>query len=230
MDQIIIKTPDALLNGESTVRIIQSCCPSIINAWDVSNIDIDSLLVAIKIATFGNSMIVEGNCSKCKTENSYDIDLGLILEYYSNCSFETSVIINDLIVKIKSLPYKAITAYGLESFTLQKQLIQVESIDDNDKKQEILSTIFTEFANLQAKVLIASIDQIETPDSVVSEYGFIKEWIENCDQYTITKLKEVMDRNGKVWKSPPVNVSCSECGNTDTVDIDMDHSNFFDNA
>jgi len=35
MDEILMKTPDALLNGESTVRLMQSCCPSITDGWDI---------------------------------------------------------------------------------------------------------------------------------------------------------------------------------------------------
>ena len=33
-DELMFKTPDALLNGQSTVDVIQSCVPSIKNAWD----------------------------------------------------------------------------------------------------------------------------------------------------------------------------------------------------
>ena len=32
-DEIILRTPDALLNGEGVVEVIQSCCPSIKDAW-----------------------------------------------------------------------------------------------------------------------------------------------------------------------------------------------------
>lgn len=230
MDQIIGKTPDGLLNGESTVKIIQSCCPTIVNAWDVSSIDLESLLVAIKIATFGNKMTVEGSCSSCNTENSYDIELGNILEYYNICIFESSVIIDDLIIKLKPLTYKSVTAFSLESFSLQKQLLQVQDIEDNNKKQELLSKIFEEFANLQSRVLVSSIDEIETPETVVSEFGFIKEWVDNCDQIVINKVKDALDRNGKIWKNPPVQVSCSNCGNINMLEIDLDPSNFFVNA
>ena len=31
MDEILLKTPDALLTGESTVKVIQSCCPNIVD-------------------------------------------------------------------------------------------------------------------------------------------------------------------------------------------------------
>jgi hypothetical protein len=32
-DELLIKTPDALLNGQATVDVIQSCCPNIKDAW-----------------------------------------------------------------------------------------------------------------------------------------------------------------------------------------------------
>ena len=126
MDQIIIKTPDALLNGESTVKIIQSCCPNIVDAWSITNLDIECLLVAIRIATFGNTMSVSASCSNCNSENEYDIDLGRFLEHYSKCIFDSTVVVGDLIVKLKPLTYKSVTAFSLTNFALQKQLIQVK--------------------------------------------------------------------------------------------------------
>ena len=36
MDEIIVKTPDALLSGKSTVSIIESCCPTVKNGWEVT--------------------------------------------------------------------------------------------------------------------------------------------------------------------------------------------------
>ena len=32
-DEILIRTPDALLNGQGVVDVIQSCCPAMKNAW-----------------------------------------------------------------------------------------------------------------------------------------------------------------------------------------------------
>lgn len=230
MDQIIVKTPDALLNGESTVRIIQSCCPTITNAWEITNLDIDSVLVAIRIATYGNEMSFTSTCKNCKSENTYDIDISSFLSYYSKCTFESSVIIDDLIIKLKPLTYKESTVYGLENFSLQRQLAQVDSVTDDAEKQKFLSKIFSDFAILQNKILVSSIDEIETPTITVSEYGFIKEWIDNCDQEIIKKIKSVLDKNGKHWKVPPNEAKCSSCGTINFIDVDLDNSSFFDNA
>ena len=55
-DELTIKTPDALLNGQATVSVIQSCVPNIKNAWHVPSIDVDAILIAIRIATYGEKM------------------------------------------------------------------------------------------------------------------------------------------------------------------------------
>ena len=39
-DELIIKTPDALLNGQATVDIIKSCIPAINNPWHMPSVDL----------------------------------------------------------------------------------------------------------------------------------------------------------------------------------------------
>ena len=55
-DEIRFKTPDALMNGEGVVEVIQSCVPQIKDAWQVKSYDLDTLLIAIRIATYGETM------------------------------------------------------------------------------------------------------------------------------------------------------------------------------
>ena len=42
----MMKTPDALVNGETTVEVIQSCMPNIKDAWKIPVIDLDVILIA----------------------------------------------------------------------------------------------------------------------------------------------------------------------------------------
>ena len=57
-DEIVMKTPDALLTGQSTVDVIQSCIPAIKDAWQMPSIDCDAALMTIRMATYGNKMTV----------------------------------------------------------------------------------------------------------------------------------------------------------------------------
>ena len=55
-DEITLRTPDALINGTSVVEVVQSCCPNIKDAWEMPSIDVDSTLIAIRIASFGHGI------------------------------------------------------------------------------------------------------------------------------------------------------------------------------
>ena len=87
MDEIVYKTPDALYSGEATAKVIESCCPFVKNAKVMPSIDIDALIIAIRIATFGDKLSVSQKCTACETENDYDIDLKGMLDYFNNLKF-----------------------------------------------------------------------------------------------------------------------------------------------
>ena len=55
-DEITLRTPDALINGTSVVKVIESCAPNIKDAWKMPTVDVDSTLIAIRIASYGPKM------------------------------------------------------------------------------------------------------------------------------------------------------------------------------
>jgi hypothetical protein len=230
MDEILLKTPDALISGDSTVKVIQSCCPGIKDAWDVSNLDIDALLVAVRNATYGNNLEVVNTCKNCGALSDYDIDLGKILDHFSSCSYDAKVIVGDLTIKLRPLTYKEVTNFNLENFTIQKRLAKTIDMDNEDEKQKMLTEVFKELGLLQNKVFIAGVEQVETPAGVVNEYAYIKEWLENTDRSTFEALKDHITKNNQVWKIPPYPCKCNECGHEDTFTIEMDQANFFASA
>ena len=100
-DEIMIKTPDALLNGESTVEVIQSCIPNIKNAWDIPIIDMDAILIGIRIATYGESMELSIKTPVTAEEKDYQVDLRTMLDSLYESEYDNSVILNEMQVKIK---------------------------------------------------------------------------------------------------------------------------------
>lgn len=230
MDEILLKTPDALISGESTVRVIQSCCPNIKDGWQVSNLDIDALLVAIRIATYGNNMTVGYVCKNCSTDLDFDVELPKILEHFNSCSYDSKVVVGDLVVKLRPLNYKEVTDFNLENFVLQKRLMQALDLKDEDEKQKHMTEIFKDLGLLQNKVFVAGIESVETPNGVVNEYAFIKEWLENADKDLFDKLKEHIDKNNEQWRIPPNKIKCDNCGHEDSFIVELDQASFFANA
>jgi hypothetical protein len=227
MDQVIVKTPDALISGESTVKVIESCCPSVKDAWKITSIDIDSILVAIRIATYGNNYGIQHTCTECGSQHEYDIDLGRFITHFSNCVYDSKIMIGDLIIRIRPLEYKQATEFNLANFGLQKQLMQLNDLEDAELKKSIISTIFNDLGILQNKIFLAGIESIETPTAQVTEWTFIKEWLENCGSEIADALKLQFEKNTKAWMVPPSTIKCTDCEHTEEVHVELDQSNFF---
>lgn len=227
LDEILIKTPDALLTGESTVKVIQSCCPVVKDAWEIPSIDLDLLLIAIRIATFGNSMTIEHKCSKCEADNEYDLELGRLVEHYSNCKFNNKVTIGDLVVKVQPVTYRQTNDFSIRNFKIQQLIVQANSIDDNNARNDVLKEVFKQLGDLQYEVFVATIEAVEVNGMVVSDRNHIIEWLNNADKTVFDALKAHSDTNRKAWETPAFKTKCSSCDTENEVSVDMDFSSFF---
>jgi hypothetical protein len=230
MDEIMVKTPDALLNGEATVHVLQSCCPGILDARDISNIDINALLIAIRIASYGNSMNLQTACPNCQTENEFSINLNTCLEHFNQVTFANKIVVDDLVIKIKPLTYEQANKFSIEGFSSQRRLMQIEHLTNEEQQKEALTKEFELMKQFQFNTILEQTDSIEADDQVVTEKEFIKEFLQNCDATIISKIKEVMSENSKVWSVPGVPVACDKCNHEFLLGIDMDQSSFFDLA
>lgn len=227
MDEIIVKTPDALLSGESTVKVVQSCCPSVKDAWGLSVLDTDLIFAAIRIATYGNLLSVSNVCPKCNSENNYDADLNKVIEHYSNCKYDNKIVTGDLVIKTQPLTYKQSTDFNLQNFELQQKLRQVEQMEDNEERQRNINALWDDLAVSQKNLFASTVESVETADITVTERGYINEWLENCDKDIIDSIKKQIEKNKNAWAMPTFPAKCDSCGHEIELMIDLDQSNFF---
>lgn len=226
MDEIIMKTPDALLTGESTAKVIQSCCPAIKDPWDLSNLDTDLVLTSIRIATFGSELTLTNVCSNCASSNDYNLDLNVLIDHYSRCSYDNKLVVGDLKITIRPLTYKQSTEFSLRNFQLQQQLKQMADIPQ-DEQQEFTSSVFKELAQIRNDVFTAGVESVDTGKVVVTELPYIAEWIANADRSVMEAIRLQVEVNQKAWATPKHPVKCSECGTETSLSLDLDQSNFF---
>lgn len=231
MDEILVKTPDALISGESTVKIIESCCPSIKNGWDVSSLDTDSIFAAIRIATYGNKLSVTHFCPACSAENEYDLDLNFIIDFYNGKKYENRVVISDeLTVKTQPLNYKEVTDLSLKTFKLQQKLNQAFSIENEEEQRTVVKELFADLAETQANLYFMSVESVELQNTIVTDRSHIDEWLKNCDKSIVDKIKKHIEESRAAWRVPSFPVKCEECQAENKIAIDLDQSNFFDEA
>jgi Zn ribbon nucleic-acid-binding protein len=227
MDEIIMKTPDALFNGEASVKLIESCCPYIKDATVVPSLDTDTLLVAIRMATFGENMTIVNTCVNCGHEDNFDVNLGTVIENYKDKVFNTRLQLGELTVNIRPLNYQEVTEFNVENFTLQRMLAQLAGVTE-DTKQGYIDEIYAKLADIQLKVLLASIESVDTPDGKVFERDHILEWLSHISRDQYKQIKNFLEANKDAWAMPDLQVECSECHHQDKTTITMDQSNFFE--
>jgi len=230
MDEIMLKTPDALLNGEATTKVIESCCPSITNAWDLSLLDLDLMLVAIKIATHGNTMTVTHTCGSCQSINDYDIELGAIVQHYATCEYDNKVVLKDVSIKIHPLNYKQWSEFQLKNFAIQRQLAQTMALEDQEQQAKNIGQLFEQVGQIQNEMMFAQIESVETMEGSVNQKEFIREWLENSESDVFDAVRKQVDKNRAAWQIPKVHVECPECKAENDIVIDMDQASFFARA
>jgi hypothetical protein len=227
MDEIVYKTPDALYSGEATAKVIESCCPFVKNAKVMPSIDIDALIIAIRIATFGDKLSVSQKCTACETENDYDIDLKGMLDYFNNLKFINTVVINDsLTIKIRPLQYDEMSYFSIENFKLQKTLYQTVEMADAEKQKQ-LDQIYKDLSELQLQLFLTAVEQVQTPDGNVDNKEFIEDWLRNTDRDSYNSIKLKLEQNKETWSMPKQQIKCAACGHEDHVNVTLDQSNFF---
>ena len=227
-DELLFKTPDALLNGTSTVELIKSCIPAILNPWVMPNIDLDFALIAIRIATYGDKMDVGTNCPHCDAENSYDMDLTAWLEIFNNFIYNTNIVVDPLTVHVRPYTYKEVTKTALKSMEQQRifQVINDDTLSD-ETKLEKFGASFLKLTELTVDVIADCITAIDTPDGSVSDKAMIKEFISNCSKDIFQKIQDHVIQMKELIEFKAQNVTCGECSTPFSLPVTMDQSNFF---
>jgi hypothetical protein len=229
-DELMFKTPDALLSGQSTVEIIKSCIPAIIDPWKMPSIDLDFCLIAIRIATYGEKMEVGSKCPHCEAENNYDLDLTAWLSMFNNFNYVDSISIDPLLVHIRPYTYKEITKTSIKTLEQQRifQIVNDDSMTDEEKLDRFGQS-FVKLTELTVEIIADCITSIETPDGSTSDKSQIRDFINNCSKDVFDKISDHINDLKKQIEIKAHNVSCSECNKEYEMPITMDQSNFFGN-
>ena len=191
-DEITFKTPDALLNGQAVVDVIQSCIPAIKDAWKCPNMDLDTLLIAIRLASYGEMMEITHTVPGTKEQVTHNVDLRLLLDQLSSVGlWEDSVELgNELTCFVRPLNYKDITASSLRTFESQRMMQSVtdETVSE-EQRIKILNQTFDSIADINFELIINSIMAVQTADTIVEDKTFIREFLQNSDKTIFEKIQ-----------------------------------------
>ena len=231
VDEITYRTPDALFNGSALVSVIKSCIPSIREPWVMPSTDIDAVLIAIRIASFGHGMDIDTTCPKCNHTDDITLDLRAINDQIRPGDYDKSLSIGNLEFYFKPINYKDVNQNNQVQFE-QQQALRIVSNDDIEEsvKVEQLNRSMRVINELTLKTIAQSISAIKTPDALVTEIEYIHEFINNCDSRLFAQLRDYVIALKQASEIKPIDLACPECKHQYTQPFTLDMASFFGTA
>jgi len=227
-DELMFKTPDALMNGQATVEVIKSCVPAIKNPWQMPSLDLDAVLIAIRMATFGEQMEMHATCPSCQHFNDFTLNLVHYLDKIALTEYQTEINVPPLTIHIRPYSYKEISRTAMKGLEQQKifNIVNSEDMPDEEKIQKFGDS-FVKLTELTVDVVAGCVTKISTPDGDVDDLESIKEFIGNAPSDVFNAVNDrIMDMKEQLSLKAQ-DVKCSECEHKWNVEVTMDQTNFF---
>jgi hypothetical protein len=235
-DELMLKVPDALMNGQAIVDVIQNCIPSVKNAWATPGIDMDVMLIAIRLATYGEKMVTPLTFGE-DIEMEYTVDLRTVMDSLMNQITWNPVVAisDDLTVFVKPLTYKQMTEAALQTFETQK-IMQIANDDkmNEDDKLRMFKESFKKLTDATVGTVGAGIFRIDSTLGSTDNPSFIKEFIDNVDKDMFNLIEQHLTALKEQNTIKPIIVPVTDemrekgiTGETVEVPLTFDASTFF---
>jgi hypothetical protein len=232
LDEIALRNPEALLNGEAMIDVIKSCVPSIPDPRKLCNIDIEALYLAIKYATDGKDIELQHKCAECGETNNFSVDIDYILNRLP--SYDTIPVVEHEDIKIYIMP-PTIGAYTKKSLIdlEQKRIVKDinETIKNGEAKEEESAKRFYKsylaIAQHNIDMLVDCIHHIELPDQEIYDKTVISEFLNNVDSSLVDKInKEAKALTRKPKEMTHMDITCPNCDTKSEKVLEVNPVNF----
>lgn len=233
-DEVMMRNPDALLNGESVAQIIASCVPAVKRPRELLGADVDALMVAIQGATFGDEVTVQSDCPECGNTvvgaGSVQASLATMKEVPSGVKVKTD---DGLVIDLRPVTYETTIAAGVSNFQNARSMQSIALIDDDMEKLKAFNDSYMKMAELNFLVILDSIYSISGTDEngdefIVTDRDNIREYMENCDSDVGKNVSEQVNILSEAGIDKTVTIQCQEekCGHVFETTLEFNPVNF----
>ena len=228
LDEITYRTADALFNGQAVTDVIKSCIPAFKDPTRISTLDLDTVLIAIRLATFGHEMEFTSKCPECEESNDLALDLRQIMEKVKKPDFGSPLSFGDIEIHFKPLTYKEQNDNNMAQFEDQKTMESLPNMEmSEEEKLKVLQKAFGNISKLTLVALADSISMIQSGDDVVVDRAHIAEYLENCPSQQFEKIREKIASIRESGEMDPLHIVCNDCKHEYTTPFTMNVANFF---
>ena len=232
-DEMIMKNPDALLNGEAVAQVIASCVPAVKKPRELMSNDIETLLIAIQGATAGDDMEVNAECPKCNKSITVTASIESAID--SMTVLEESYVFNTdqgLEIEIRPFSYESSIKAGIANFKSTRSLQSISEVKDDLEQLKLFNENFLQIAELNFDLIIDSVASVSGTDSEgerfkVVDRKAIREFLENCEASVGKEVEKEIANVNAIGVNKMIQIECDDCDEVFTKEVGFDPVNFF---
>ena len=232
IDEISLRNPESLLNGEAIKSVIESCVPAVGDPMKLCNIDIEALFLAIQYATYGNDLTHEHKCENCEEIAEYKIDVNEILNRFPSIDYIDPILFEDINIHIRPPTLENVTRMALIELEQKKIIQNLQNVDDDTADMDIASKFYTSFkkiATFNVDMLANAISRIESPEAIVTDTMMISEFLQNVPTTIVQELNNAIEKIAvKPTEINKMQFKCESCGGVDEVYLEINPINFLE--
>jgi hypothetical protein len=214
-DELIMKNPDALLNGEAVIQLIKSCVPNVKNVRRLISNDVDVLLVAIQGATSGDDIEVSAPCPGCdeavtgiaSVEGA--IETMAVLEKAYTVETEQG-----LKIEVKPLEYSNTIKAGIASFQSSRSLQVMSEMPDDMDKLKLFNESFVKMADMNYQLIVAAVHSVTIGKgedaNTITDRDHIKEFLDNCESSVGASIEQSVAEINKIGIQKTMMFECDK--------------------
>lgn len=233
-DEILLLNTSTSLLGSVLAEIIESCVPSIKNVWDMPRIDLDSVLIAIRCASYNNRMNMQYVCPQCSTDQTHSVDLLEVSQEITIPDYTVPFVHNETAVWFRPYTFRENFQQLIDQNSKLTVLDQLSDSNVSDEeKQKIINSSLREITRINIQALANSIDSVMIDNQVkVNNTDQIKEWLLKADRETFSAVKNAVDQKNNEYQMPNRSFTCknSECNHVHTMEIQFNPADFLNNG
>ena len=234
-DEMAMNTPDSLMNGQSTVDVIKSCVPGIKDPWQMPVIDLDSVMIAIRTATYGEMLEVTVTVPRVNQQMTYSLDLRTVVDQMDKHEFDPIVHVSqDLKFRVRPTTYRQLTNLQLKTYEQQRLVSQLsDSKLTPQQRQSELTKVFNNMTNLTLDNMKDTIIEVMAEGQTITDRSYINELVDNMDSPTAKIIQDHLAKYNGLGKvknftvSTPGDLVEKGAPAQFEVPLTLDNSNFF---
>ena len=208
MHEIILKSPDKMLSGDSLREVFAHCIPEITNIDEICTKDIDYLMLILRKVSYGDNLTITytHDCHE-KKKHEYVVDLNVLVAQSKSIDPITMAsrfmitLPNDQVIQFSPLRYR-------DAIELMQS---TDAEDDKSNVHALFGVILS---------LIVDVDGI-------TDKSMILEWLGALPVAYITIVLKEVEKVSSWGPDYKYDVKCVDCAETLQLNVPINPSSFF---